>query len=177
MNNVSFWRLATEAPTYFANDLSGKGAELSGGRWNAKGTLMVYTSQSIALACLETTIHLGGNAPLPMNRYLVRIDVPEDVWSAAIHFDPSSNVGWDAVPQGKTSIDWGAEWVGLGLSCLARVPSVVVPEEFNVIINPLHKDRQKIKAVKLRKWLYDARTWSTPNRPSIPRRRKIEGQV
>lgn len=160
MSAISLWRLATEAPTYFANDLSGKGAELSGGRWNAIGTPIIYTSQSIALACLETMVHLAGKEPLPMNRYLVRIDVPEEVWATAIPFDHSNNVGWDAVPQGKTSLDWGSEWIAGGASCLVRVPSVVVPEEFNVLINPLHKDRQKLKTVKLRKWGYDVRTWS-----------------
>ena len=121
---------------------------------------MIYTSQNIALACLETMVHLGGKEPLPMNRYLVRIDVPEEVWATASHFDHANNVGWDAVPQGKTSLDWGSVWIARGASCLARVPSVVVPEEFNVLINPLHKDRQKLKAVKLRKWGYDFRTWS-----------------
>lgn len=131
---------------------------------------MVYTSQSIALACLETMVHLGGKEPLPMNRYLVRIDVPNEIWAAAIHFDPPANIGWDAVPHGRTSIEWGTNWIASGASCLARVPSVVVPEEFNVLINPLHNDGLKLTAVKVRKWGYDTRTGPTSGKQLRSRR-------
>ena len=69
------WRIAADTPTYEADDLSGKGAELSGGRWNRKGTPLIYASVSRALACLETVVHLT-QTPLPLNRYLVEIRVP-----------------------------------------------------------------------------------------------------
>jgi RES domain-containing protein len=52
-DEVVLWRIAADTPAYEAHDLSGKGAELSGGRWNRKGTPVVYASVSRALACLE----------------------------------------------------------------------------------------------------------------------------
>ena len=146
-----------EAPEYPANDLEGKGAEKTGGRWNAQGTPMLYTSTTMALACLETIVHLEGGKSLPLNRYLVRLDVPDDVWAAATTLDPAAHVGWDALPAGKTSIDWGTNWAASMASALAFVPSVIIPEEFNALVNPRHPDAAKLRATKLRKMAYDPR--------------------
>ena len=157
MRGVVLWRIATDTPDYLADDVSGKGAELSGGRWNAVGTPMLYTSPTIAMVCLETIVHLDGSKSLPMNRYLVRFDVPDEVWAQLTTIDAASNVGWDAVPAGKVSIDWGTKWCAGLTSALVLVPSVVVPEEFNVLVNPRHTDAYKLKATKIRKWTYDPR--------------------
>jgi RES domain-containing protein len=151
------WRIATDTPAYGSDDLSGKGAESTGGRWNKKGTPLLYTAGSIALACLETVVHLGGSSPLPLNRYLVKIDVPDDAWYARVIFDGADNVGWDALPEGLISIEWGTKWTSSLRSLLAQVPSVVVPEEPNILINPRHSDASKLTAVKLRRWTYDTR--------------------
>jgi len=153
----ALWRIAADTPAYGSDDLSGKGAESTGGRWNKKGTPGLYTSGSIALACLETLVHLGGSSPLPLNRYLVRIDVPEDAWQERVIFDPSINIGWDALPEGLVSIDWGTHWTISGVSLLAQVPSVVVPEEPNILINPKHPSASTLVAKKLRRWTYDIR--------------------
>ena len=95
---VACWRIAVEAPTYAANDLSGTGAKMSGGRWNSKGTPIVYCATNIALATLET-VHYLRNGGLPFNRYLVRIDVSDGVWAARQVLDPLPG-GWDAIPAG-----------------------------------------------------------------------------
>ena len=117
---------------------------------------MVYTSTTRALACLETVVHLSDD-PLPLNRYLVMVSVPASAWAAAAEFDPTELVGWDAEPAGQVSLDWGVGWAKARSTLLVRVPSIIVPEEFNVLINPAHPQASKVKAVKLRKWLYDAR--------------------
>ena len=153
---ITLWRIAADTPLYQAHDPAGKGAELSGGRWNRPGTPMLYTSTSRSLACLETVVHLAAD-PLPLNRYLVRVTVPAAAWAAATEPDLSALVGWDAEPVGKASLDWGTTWAKGKRTLLARVPSVIVPEEFNVLINPAHPDVSKLRAVKLRKWLYDGR--------------------
>ena len=87
-------------PLYEAHDMTGKGAELSGGRWNRVGTALVYASTSRALACLETVVHLAAD-PLPLNRYLVAVSVPAAAWAAAVELDPATLVGWDAEPAAK----------------------------------------------------------------------------
>jgi RES domain-containing protein len=158
--SVTLWRIGTDTPDYEAHDLSGKGAEKSGGRWNRIGTPLVYASTSRALACLETVVHLA-KVPLPLNRYLVDITVPMSAWADATVLDPAGLIGWDAEPAGKASLDWGTRWALSRTTLLARVPSVIVPEEFNVLINPAHRDAARLSATKVRRWLYDTRLMPT----------------
>lgn len=160
--DVTLWRIGADTADYEAHDLSGKGAEKSGGRWNRAGTSMVYCSETRALACLETLVHMAKH-PLPLNRYLVKITVPAAAWAAATVLDGAALVGWDAEPAGKASLDWGTDWASSSSSLLARVPSVVVAEEFNVLVNPAHPDMPTVKAVKVRKWLYDLRLAPKPS--------------
>ncbi|WP_454712247.1 RES family NAD+ phosphorylase [Cupriavidus nantongensis] len=151
------WRIATDTPAYTADDATGAGAKATGGRWNRQGTPLVYAASSIALACLETLVHLG-SAGLPLNRYLVRIDIPDELWASARQLTAgSAPIGWDAIPAGKTSLDTGEDWVQSGTSALLLVPSIVIPEEPNVLINPLHADARRLAYTKVRRWQYDAR--------------------
>jgi RES domain-containing protein len=151
------WRIATDTPDYGADDLTGKGAEKTGGRWNRKGTPLIYSSSSIALACLETLVHLAGGLPLPLNRYLVQITIPPTAWRKRAVFDRAAHVGWDAEPPGLVSMDWGTQWARSGTHLLAEVPSVVVPEESNILINPAHASAAHLSVRKLRQWRYDLR--------------------
>ena len=154
---VRLWRIATDAREYEAHDLTGRGAEITGGRWNRKGLAVVYAASNVSLACLETVVHLGA-ASLPMNRCLVEIQVPNHVWSSrAILKLAELAVGWDAVPEGKVSLDIGDDWLKKGEAALLEVPSVIVPEECNVLINPRHPDAAQLKAAKVRRWTYDGR--------------------
>ena len=70
-------------------------------------------------------------------------------------------VGWDAEPAGRTSIELGTNWLRSVTSALLVIPSVIVPEEFNVLINPQHSGSARITAAKVRKWLYDPRLAKT----------------
>jgi RES domain-containing protein len=151
------WRIATDTPDYGADDLSGKGAEKTGGRWNRKGTALIYSSASIALACLETLVHLGGGLPLPLNRYLVRIPISPTAWRKRTVFDPAAHIGWDAEPAGLVSINWGTQWARSNASLLAEVPWVLVPEESNILINPTYPGATRLGVRKLRQWRYDVR--------------------
>jgi RES domain-containing protein len=151
------WRSATDTPHYEADDLSGEGAKRTGGRWNEKGVPVVYTSQNRAMACLETVVHLNAGG-LPLNRYLVAVTIPDDVWDDAQSNSASGlPVGWDAEPPGRASISFGTDWIRSGGSALLIISSVIVPEEFNVLINPQHPASSGITATKVRKWLYDPR--------------------
>jgi len=147
------WRIAADAPAYTADDLTGTGAKLSGGRWNRKGTPMIYAASNRALACLETMVHLNVG-DLPLNRYLVELAIPEKLFAAAARFNAQHHVGWDAIPEGLVSLEAGQGWIKQSTSAVMIVPSVIVPEEFNVLINPAHPDARAITANKVRKWLY-----------------------
>lgn len=151
---VALWRIAATTPRYVATDMSGTGAKNTGGRWNPAGIAVTYSSENIALAVHETVVHLRSGG-LPLNRYLVRIDVPDDVWTARQILTPP--VGWDAQPVGMISIQAGESWLLSKASALLVVPSVIVPEESNVLINPLHPAAARMTATALRKWHYDAR--------------------
>ena len=156
------WRIALDAPTFKADDLNGEGAKKSGGRWNKKGTPVLYTSESIALACLETLVHINAQG-LPLSRYLVRIDIPKKVWDLAKKFNmKTAGIGWDALPAGSASIEKGQRWLQSNASALLFVPSVVIPQANNVLINPSHPDVKLIKAKKIEKFSYDPRLVDQP---------------
>jgi RES domain-containing protein len=151
---VALWRIAATTSKYVADDMSGTGAKNTGGRWNSVGKAVIYSSESIALAVHETVVHTRSGG-LPLNRYLVRLDVPDDVWAARQVLAPPG--GWNALPAGMTSVQAGDSWLSRKVSALLVVPSVIVPEESNVLINPLHLDAARIAATVTRKWRYDAR--------------------
>jgi RES domain-containing protein len=152
----TLWRIATDTQDYEADDPTGAGAKITGGRWNAVGEPMVYASETIALACLETVVHL--NSGLPFNRYLVSVTVPDDLWAGALRHDVATlPVGWDAEPAGRASLRFGSDWLASWATALLVVPSVIIPEERNILINPQHPDAGRITLTKVRKWLYDPR--------------------
>ena len=151
------WRIAADTREYTADDMGGKGAEKTGGRWNRPGSPVVYGAGSIALACLETIVHLNLSG-FPLNRFLVRIDVPDEVWAKRQSLGPDAlPVGWSAIPEGRVSVQAGDRWLAGLESALLLVPSVIVPEEFNVLVNPRHPDAGKLEATKLRPWFFDQR--------------------
>ncbi len=151
------WRIATDTKDYEADDLSGTGARITGGRWNAVDLPAVYASETQALACLETLVHLNAGG-LPLNRYLVAVVIPDGIWAKAQTSPPAAlPVGWDAEPAGRASIAFGTDWMQSRASALLRVPSVIVMDEFNLLINPRHRESGDITAAKVRKWLYDPR--------------------
>lgn len=157
MRSRTVWRIATDTPAYEADDLSGDGAKATGGRWNRAGLPLIYASESRALAALETFVHLNAGG-LPLNRYLVALTIPEALWRDARHETADSlPVGWDAEPPGRVSIELGSAWIAATATALLLVPSVIVPEEFNVLINPRHPASAAITAEKLRRWTYDPR--------------------
>ena len=151
------YRIGTDAPAYAADDLSGQGAAITGGRWNERGAAMVYAAENRALACLETLVHLAAGG-LPLNRYLVEIAIPDALWAAALRTTPEAlPVGWDAAPASGTSIGFGMAWLRRARSAILLVPSAIIPEEYCVLINPAHPDSAALGARKLRRWLYDPR--------------------
>jgi RES domain-containing protein len=155
--DVALWRIAKHTADYAATDLSGGGARACGGRWNSKGTPVVYAATTVALATLETLAHLGGNIAI-RNAFLVRIAVPASVWKSrqtltADELAPT----WLAEPPGSTSIDAGNAWLAKRACALLLVPSVIVPEEYNVLINPLHPLANKLTAAVVRHYVYDPR--------------------
>jgi RES domain-containing protein len=149
------WRIAAETRRYAADDLSGAGAVKSPGRWNDDGQSVLYAAPTIAIAVLETAAHVD-DAGLPLNRYLVKIEVAAALWAAKAVMEVSKlPIGWDAIPAGRVSVQAGADWLRAESSLILLVPSVIVPEEQAALINPLHPDAKKLSATIVRKFEYN----------------------
>lgn len=152
---MNLWRIASTARSYTPEDLSGRGAAAHPGRWNDTGQHVVYASPSLALAVLETAAHIDDRG-LPLNRYVVRIEIPAALWKKRERLSPGDlPVGWDAIPHGLVSIRAGARWYDTMRSALLEVPSAIVPEENNVLINAAHPDARQLVAVATRRFDYN----------------------
>lgn len=149
------WRIGAVTATHTANDLSGKGAAGSPGRWNALNQFVVYAASTIAMAALETAAHLRPGS-LPLDRYLVRIDIPADLWLARRRVPAGKlPVGWDAMPASMIAIDFGTKWYASAQSVILEVPSAIVPEEAILVINTAHPDAAKLRATVIRRFEFE----------------------
>jgi RES domain-containing protein len=154
------FRIGSAGPTWDECDLEGKGAKATGGRWNNVGVPILYTSSSIALAVLETVVHLGAGI-FPMNRYVVAIDIPNAEFNARLVVrGVDLPAAWNSNPASFKSKDFGSNWIGTKAELVLEVPSVIVPDESNYLINPLHKDAGKITAKNRGQYIYDPRAIS-----------------
>lgn len=152
---MNLWRIATETRRYSADDLSGGGAAAHPGRWNDDGQSVVYAAPSIALAVLETAAHVDDSG-LPLNRFLVRLDIPDEVWRAReeLHLDELPP-GWASVPAGRTSVRIGSEWLRAQRTAILVAPSAIVPEERIALLNPGHAGARAVTATVVRPFQYD----------------------
>jgi len=152
---VILWRIAAETRRYPADDLSGNGAAKNPGRWNDEGQPVLYTAPTIAMAILETAAHIDA-AGLPLNRFLIRIEVPDASWDAREQASVSSlPPTWSAIPAGKGSVDVGAAWLRSVRSLVLVVPSVIAPEESTTLINPAHHDAPLLRVDVVRAFEYE----------------------
>ncbi len=136
----------------YAHDLSGKGAEIAGGRWNSRGNAMLYTSQSIALSVTEIAVH----TPLgitPKDYSLIHIELP-DSEIFEVKKLPSD---WQTFPHADSTQKIGDEFLKKNKFLTLKVPSAVVQGDFNYLINPMHPDFSKIKILKIEKFSFDER--------------------
>lgn len=151
-------RLFRIARTARINDLTGEGARLYGGRWNQKGDAVLYTSESRALAALEYLVHLP---PLlaPPNLSLHEFELPDDVSSLDM---PVTTLppDWKTYPPLDITMEIGSNWLQANSSLLLKVPSVIVEQESNMMINPNHPEFAKVRALPPQPFAFDARLTS-----------------
>ena len=130
------------AKAEYITDTTGAGARIYGGRWNRKGTAVIYTSESRALAVLESLVHVP-LALAPRDLQICRIKIPGNIQPTEINVDELPP-DWSANPPREITAEIGTSWAKEGKSLMLRVPSVVVRDEFNVLINPQHRDFSKV---------------------------------
>jgi len=152
---VRLWRIAADTRQYRADDLSGGGAAKHPGRWNDAGEAVIYAAPAISIAVLETAAHID-DAGLPLNRFLVELDVPDDVWAAREAIDVTAlPPTWSAIPAGQASVRIGSQWLASLRSPILLVPSVIVPEELAALVNPKHPACERITARVVRRFEYN----------------------
>ena len=139
----------------FANDLSGTGARLNGGRWNSVGLSLLYTASYRSLALLEILVHTTNNY-VPDDLMLITIEIPDTILIKEILHEEIS----DELNRKKAQAQFqtiGDKWIKSQTSLILKVPSVIIPEEFNYLINPLHKDFHKVKIKETKLFRFDER--------------------
>ncbi|MGI8598118.1 MAG: RES family NAD+ phosphorylase [Chitinophagaceae bacterium] len=117
-------------------DLSGKGAELYGGRWNSKGVAMLYTSQSRALAFAEVAIHIPVSI-VPKDYFLISINTSEKA-SILKLAEKDMPADWRSNPHSNSTQKIGDQFIVESKYLIFQVPSAIVPGDFNFLINPNH---------------------------------------
>lgn len=138
------WRIARDVYA----DLSGYGALLTGGRWNSPGRAVVYTTLEASLAVLEVRVHLDLPPDLlPDDYVLMRIE-------AAV---PPSIERVDVAPADPKA--FGDDWLASGRTAALDVPSVLVPESRNLLINPAHPEARAFAIAEKRPFGFDSRLW------------------
>lgn len=149
---IRLYRLAKQK--HARNVLSGRGGLEADGRWHTAGRLIVYLASSEALAVLEVRVHLG--SLIPKDPYvLVTVDMP----ARLLHELPRQRFPrrWESVPFVAATQQLGDRWIASGEGGALRVPSVHSSSDFNVLLNPAHKDAGRIKLVSRVRYEFDAR--------------------
>ena len=140
----------------YHKDISGIGSRIYGGRWNYKGFPTLYTSETRALCTLELLVHTD-NDLLPPNLKLLSIEIPlleEEIVSVQIKDLPKK---WRKSPPLELLKMIGKKNLIDQNKLAIKVPSVIIPDEYNVVINPLHEDFKDVKIEKAENYKIDIR--------------------
>lgn len=151
---MNLYRLSKEK---YAGDRTGEGSRKAGGRWNLKGTPVIYTADSTALAALENLVHFNINL-MPKKYYLTTFKLPENVKIDSITISKLSN-NWRNYPAPNALAQLGTEWANKNKTAVLKVPSSILPDEggWNYLLNPNHEDFAKIKIIKISSFEFDQR--------------------
>jgi RES domain-containing protein len=139
----------------YKNDLSGTGAKLYGGRWNSAGLLALYTTEHISLAVLEILVHIKTYG-VPPDYHLITIEIPDSISIISIDKTKLKQNWKDDVAYGQFI---GDEFLNAGQSLLLKVPSAIIDQENNFIINPAHPEAKKIKIQSSKIFMFDKRLY------------------
>jgi len=145
------WRIARRP---YALDRSGIGARNAGGRWNSVGTAVIYAGRTIAIAALETFVHVA--SVVPPDLVLVRVTLPDRHSSETPAFSDLP-ADWDAIPPVPASMQFGTRWASEKRSLVLYVPSALVPEEQNGVLNPDHPEFSGVALTVERPFQFDPR--------------------
>ena len=139
----------------YHSDLSGKGAEIYGGRWNSKGVAMLYTSQSRALAFAEVAMHIPVGI-VPKDYFLISISIPDTAGVFKLT-DSGMPPDWRSNPHSNSTQKIGDQFIVESKYLILQVPSAVVPGDFNFLINPNHSQIKEVVIDNVEPFEFDSR--------------------
>ncbi|MGY3214956.1 RES family NAD+ phosphorylase [Mucilaginibacter sp. HD30] len=146
------YRLSKQA---YINDLSGYGAEKTGGRWNSKGIPILYTAASRALAVVEIAVHVPLGI-IPTDYYLATIEIPNKASIPRVEIaDLPAN--WNKNPFTKTTQLIGDGFIKSNKHLMVQVPSATVTGDYNYLINPRHPDFKNVLIKSVDAFEFDLR--------------------
>lgn len=137
-----------------ATAMDGEGARLNGGRWNPPGLAAVYLAESRALAALEILVHAPREA-LQLEWRVIAVDVPDEAIKIATTRQLPD--GWRDQPSSPGARRFGSEWLAKAGELAMALPSVIVPQERTLLINPRHPAAARLKAAKAERFVFDPR--------------------
>lgn len=132
--------------------LSGKGAAIKGGRWNSPGMEIIYTASNRALAMSEVAVHVTFEM-MPDNYWMMEILLPTNEIEKVEELPPN----WNAFPYSEASRDVGDRFIHEDKELAIQVPSAVVQGEWNILINPGHRDFERVKIIGAEPFTLDRR--------------------
>jgi RES domain-containing protein len=139
----------------YIKDLSGEGARRYGGRWNTKGTAVLYTSEHQSLAILETLVHSSIQA-LPTDLKLLTLSIPDSTNPLSYTTDSLPD-NWRTYPAPRSLAELGTQWCKNQSSLIMKVPSVLAPTDNNLLINPQHPAFSDLKIERITDFTFDHR--------------------
>lgn len=139
----------------YAAELSGKGAAISGNRWNSKGTEVIYTAESRALAMAEVMVHLS-LAILPADYMMLEVEIPDEIGIKEVAIDDLEE-GWNSHPPITYTQTIGDQFIRENVYSILKVPSAVIPGDSNYLIHPHHIESKEIKIINATAFPFDER--------------------
>ncbi len=151
------WRLT---PSAFARALDGEGASLAGGRWNSRGVSMLYTSSHLSLCMLEVLVNIPPRMRDDLAAFeAVRLRIPGDAGTTEIGIGKFEEMLSAADPHAACRAV-GNSWIAEGQNLVLAAPSVIVPEEQNLMLNPAHPRMRDVTIVSTRRFRFDTRLFA-----------------
>ncbi|MBI5316431.1 MAG: RES domain-containing protein [Nitrospirae bacterium] len=149
------WRIIPKL--HLSQAFDGEGARQFGGRWNRIGTRVVYTSATLSLAALEFFVNLDRDTE-PDQLVAISADIPDDLRIGHIEVSDLPK-NWRSYPVPEELQDFGTAWVASASTAMLVVPSAVIPDERNYLLNPAHPDFKRLRLNRPEAFHFDPRMW------------------
>jgi len=140
--------------------LDGAGGLYGPGRWHRKGNLIIYASEHASLAAWEKIVHVASFENLQKDLLLVKLEIPDKIEIPTV---PQNILvkGWDRFPYRSETVNFGTSFLRKMEYLALKVPTVIIPDEFNIILNPLHLAIHDCKIISLIPFVFDKRVLKT----------------